>query len=60
MPRHKHLIVRRNAKIKVKFESLCGIKEDGVQKHSYEWILKQLEKEFDLSTFTIEQIIKRA
>ena len=58
MPRNNHLYELRNRKLLLRLEYYCNIKEDGVTKHSYEWILLQLSREFYLSTKRIENIIK--
>lgn len=59
MPRNnKQLIYQRNLDICFEFERLCAVKENGVQKYSYDYILMKLQKKFYLQTSTIEKIIK--
>ncbi|MBL7902920.1 MAG: hypothetical protein JNK73_13065 [Bacteroidia bacterium] len=51
---------RRNAKIISKFNELCDKKTPGGKRlYSYEAMIEKLSEEFDLSEFTIEQILKQ-
>lgn len=49
----------RNRAIVREFERLCGVREGGVQKYSYAYILKKLTDRFFLSAATLEKIIKK-
>lgn len=52
---------KRDAKIKRRYNSLLNKKTDrGKSLYSIEAIIEMLSDEFDLSEFTIEQIIRKA
>lgn len=51
--------LERNTDIKDDFKKLCSIREHGVQKHSFEWILAELAKKYYLSATTIGKILKQ-
>ncbi len=53
----KDRILQRNSTILLNYENLRAIKEHGVQKHSYEWIVATLAQKYYLAPFTIEEII---
>jgi hypothetical protein len=59
MPRNnKQLIHQRNFAICAEFERLSSIKENGVQKYNYQYILMKLRSKFYLENSTLEKIIK--
>jgi hypothetical protein len=59
MPRNnKELIRMRNRAICAEFQRLTSIKENGVQKYSYEYVMMKLRVKFFLETSTLEKIIK--
>ena len=51
---------KRDAKVMNRFKTLCDKKTPGGKRlFSYEAIIEQLADEYDLSEFTIEQILKQ-
>jgi hypothetical protein len=48
----------RNERIKKGYEKLKSVKEHGVSKHSYEWMVNELAEQWCLAPFTIEKIIQ--
>lgn len=51
-------IKKRNERVVKEFDRLKNIKDNGIQRYSYEWMLAKLAQQYYLSTFTIESIIK--
>lgn len=59
MPRNNKLLIhQRNLAICNEFAKLSAVREAGVQKYSYEYILMKLRSKFFLENSTIEKIIK--
>lgn len=59
MPRNNKLLIHhRNLAICAEFERLSAVKEQGVQKYSYAYILMKLQAKFYLQNSTLEKIIK--
>jgi hypothetical protein len=59
MPRNPHLIAIRNERLYKRWIELCDIKENGVQKLSFENIFKKLEQEFHITETRITRIIRK-
>ena len=60
MPRSSKFIKLRNQAMLCKYKKMQAVKEHGVSKHSFAWIINELAYEhFFLDPTTIERIIRQ-